>query len=190
MTDAQYRNKAKFSASRFYVEFRFRDRIYQYPNYEIGGDRLVQIYQAYDLGMRRDQIMFYLEPKVIQLDLTKQCLENKITPLEYKKRTWAHENSLGNDILDFDDLWGGGTDQLTREWKYWEFDMASEDCAECGKWYHPPADWGELEDVASINTKDFWRGLKQNFARAEKGLKYILKDYNIRLEDIPKTIGE
>ena len=135
--------------------------------------------------MRRDQVMFYLEPKLIQLNLSQKCVDGKLMIPEYRAATLTLEASLGWDILEFDDLWGGGTDGLTREWNYFIFDVRSEECFDYGKWHSLSLDNEELEGAEA---KSFYEGLSKSLSEANTGLKYIQEDYNIKLEEIPRTI--
>ena len=190
-----FRNKAKTLAEKKYDELNLFEKIKQKDADTFYWHNITShIYEYYHLQNTKDRIMFYLEPRLIQFNLAQQCIHKQLTILEYQKATWSLSESLGSDILDFTDVWGGQDLKIIQDqtgpWRYLMFDKAITECANHADDYNPMIDRdNEPEEINIIGESTFWKRMKESFPQAEEGLQYILQDYDIKLEEIPKTIG-
>ena len=158
-------------------------------------DRFTRICQYYNLHTTKEKVMFYLEPKLVYYSVAKKCLDQAITAVEYSKAVLDFRRALGDDIISSVDIWGyhdiSIIDNQIGPWKYLLFDHYTTWLAIYGDDYDPEVDHKpNREAINQIGTAEFYKRMEEAFPKATEGLKYILNDYDIKLEEIPKTIGE
>ena len=195
---------------------KYDDRKYKHLNKEIVDlewryrKKIISLF--YNLKTSREEVMFYLEPLLTQLSLADALSEGRLSINAYKAARDKYYSKIGPNKLSPYQIWDYSNGEATEGYQLLklpqsEFKSKLKQVPATVRYYVLPAAMSELsyyivdhdpslnnrpelEDANWLSDRSFLQRTKETTSKAKLVLKSILHDYNIKLEEIPKTIGE
>lgn len=208
----KYRNKVIITSAEYdHNKYRELSRKINFINREYE-TKIISLF--YNLNSFREQVMFYLEPMLGHLIIATEFAQNQLTLAEYKSKANTYQSKIGPNVFGFHDLWNIPIEEEQKAYKLVlesdqkDLEKNAEELSKLARYYMFRAAMSELgwyfEDHATtieateeelaesglLSDTTFTEKTKTMTSKAQKALEYTLKDYKIKLEDIPKTIGD